>query len=46
MFGTAKPTRGDRMTYETVAVVVAFGFALYAIVVGAYEFMGEHHHKG
>jgi hypothetical protein len=27
---------------ETVAVVIAFGFALYAIVVGAYELMGKH----
>jgi len=28
---------------ETIAVIAAFGFALYAIVIGAYEFMGKQH---
>ena len=34
------------MIYETVAIVLAFGFALYAIVAGAFEFMDTHHHEG
>jgi len=30
---------------ETVAVIAAFGFALYAVVVGAYEFMDTNNNK-
>ena len=33
------------MILETIAVIAAFGFALYAFVAGAYELMHEHHHK-
>jgi len=30
---------------ETIALIAAFGFALYAIVVGAYEFLDADKHK-
>ena len=34
------------MIIETIALIAAFGFALYAIVAGAYEFMDTNHRKG
>ncbi len=34
------------MIIETVAIVLAFGFVLYAIVTGAYEFMDIDHKEG